>query len=113
MFRKKDGARNPKYAAGDIIRVKSKAEISENIDSMNKLDGCLFMNQMWDYCGMEFKIMRVVRHFFDEHQYKMYKPRAPLYLLKGSLCNGEVASFKHRCDHYCYFFWHEDWLENC
>ena len=77
---------------------------------MNKLGGCLFMDQMWECCEKEFKTLKVVKNLFDEHQCKMYKASLPLYILNGAICNGEVESFEHRCDHSCYFLWHEDWI---
>ena len=110
MSRKKDEARKPKFAAGDIVKVKTKEEISQKLNEHSKQDGCLFMNQMCEYCGKEFKIAKVVKNLFDEQQCKMYKASLPLYILNGVICHGEVESFNQRCDHSCHFFWHEDWL---
>ena len=100
-----------KFSEGDTVRVRSAEEISQTLDPLNRFEGCLFMNEMWDKCGKDFKVLKAVRHFFDEYRYKMYKTRGPVYLLEGALCKGEVDSFAHRCDHYCYLLWHEDWLE--
>jgi len=99
-----------KFKPGDMVKVKSAESISITLDKNNKLDGCLFMNQMWDYCGQEFRILKEVKYFFDEHRYKMYKPKSTLYILDKVICNGITAEFKHRCDRSCYLLWHEKWL---
>lgn len=110
MFKKEGKVRSHKFHVRDFVRVRSKEEISENLDPMNKLNGCLFMNQMWEFCGKEFKIVKVVKNFFDEHQCKIYQVSAPLYILDGVICDGKIESFKHTCDHSCYLLWHEDWI---
>jgi hypothetical protein len=111
LFKKRKANKKPTFAVGDAVKVRSKEEIAECLDNLNKQDGCLFMSQMWDYCGQKFEVMNAVTSFFDEHQYKMFKPQAPLYILEGLLCNGVVEAFDHRCDRSCYLLWHEEWLE--
>jgi hypothetical protein len=108
---KNNQGRKPKFAAGEAVKVRPKQEISKSVDSLGKLDGCLMMGQMWEFCGQRFKILKVVDNFFDEYQYRMYKVRSPLYILDGLICNGVVKSFEHKCDRSCYILWHEDWLE--
>lgn len=111
MLRKDNKVGPPKFNIGEIVKVRSKEEIAKSLDWFNKLDGCLFMDQMWEYCGQRFKILKIVRNFFDEYKYKMYRPRVPLYLLESLICKGEVKSFGKQCDRSCYLLWHEDWLE--
>jgi len=110
MVKKEDNIRGYKFDVGDLVQVKSKEDISENLDPMNNLDGCLFMDQMWEFCGNEFEIIKVVKNIFDERQCKMYKASAPIYILEGIICDGKVESFEQTCDHSCYLLWHEDWL---
>lgn len=101
----------PKLKAGDIVRVRPAESIRRSLDNFNKVDGCLFMNQMWEYCGQEYKVLKVANNFFDEYRYKRYKTRAPLCILDGIICNGIADEFEHRCDRSCYLLWHEKWLE--
>jgi len=101
----------PKLKAGDIVIVRPAESIRRSLDNFNKVDGCLFMNQMWEYCGQEYKALKVVNNFFDEYQDKMYKTRSPLYILDGIICDGIADEFQHRCDRSCYLLWHEEWLE--
>jgi len=100
-----------KYVEGDIVSILKRDEILATLDSCGKHEGCLMMEQMWQYCGKSFKVIKVVNNFFDEYQYKMYKVRPPLYILEGLICDGIVESFEHRCDRSCYLLWHEEWLD--
>lgn len=100
----------PKFKAGDIVRVRSTESISQSLDNFNKLNGCLFMNQMWEYCSKKFKVLKIANNIFDEYQYKMFKTKSPLYILDGIICNGITEAFEHQCDRSCYLLWHEEWL---
>jgi len=111
FWRNRKNSNIHQYNIGDVVRVRSKENISKTLDTIDKLDGCLFMEQMWEYCDSKFKVIKVVNNFFDEHKYKMFKTLSPLYILDGLICDGNVDTFDHRCDHSCYFLWHEKWLE--
>jgi hypothetical protein len=108
---KNDQLEKPKFEAGDAVKVRPRQEISKTLNPVGRLDGCLMMDQMWEFCGQGFKILKVVDNFFDEYLYKMYRVRSPLYILEGLICNGVVKLFEHTCDRSCYILWHEDWLE--
>jgi hypothetical protein len=99
------------FNAGDMVRVKSRDDILKSLDSTNKLDGCLFMDQMWNYCGSTYKISRVVNSYFNEQLKRTFSPKAPLYILENLYCAGKIDHFPHQCDHGCLIFWHERWLE--
>jgi hypothetical protein len=111
MERMNQQERLAKYREGDVVRVLSMESISRDLDELRRLDGCLFMEQMSDYCGQIFRVLKVVDNFFDEYQYRMYESRTPLYILEGLICAGETDTFKHRCDRSCYLPWDERWLE--
>jgi hypothetical protein len=98
----------PKFAIGENVNVLKEEKIAQTLDSENKLDGCLFMKQMWKFCGQEFKIINLVKHIYEK---KMLKTRASLYMLEGLVCDGSVDVFDHPCDRKCHFLWHEHWLE--
>lgn len=99
------------FSPGSNVRVKKKDEILKTLDPLNKREGCLFMGQMWEYCGREFKVSKRINSFFDEYQHQMLKTRVPLYILEGLICEGTTAAFNFQCDRSCYLFWHEEWLE--
>jgi len=111
MHRPTKNKRIPIYREGDLVRIKRNEEIGSTLDPASKREGCPFTTQMAEYSGKEFKIIKTVKNFFDEHECKMYKVVPPLYILEGLICDGQVKSFTQRCDHSCYLLWHEDWLE--
>lgn len=98
----------PQFSVGEIVRVLPRERIIESLDLDNKLRGCLFMDQMYNYCGKEFKIIKVVKNYYLG---TMLKSRFPLYILDGLICNGNNELFNHKCDRCCTFLWHEEWLE--
>lgn len=100
----------PTFKAGDVVKIRSKEQILKTLDKDKKLDGCFFMNEMWQYCGTKHKVFKIVEHFFDETNFKLYKARK-IILLEGLHCSGELPYLEHRCDRSCLYFWKEDWLE--
>jgi hypothetical protein len=103
--------KSPKFATGDTVMVKSRESIVKLIQPENKLDGCLFMEQMWDYCGNTYTVLKVVDYFYNDRQKRTFRPRAPLYLLEKIICNGDAGQLPSKCDRGCFILWHEDWLE--
>jgi len=108
----KESLFNPSYSfkPGEIIRIRSKDQILKTLDKNNKLEGCVFMTEMWQYCGSQQKVLKNVDFFFDECQFRMRKIRN-IVLLEGLHCSGKIPGFKQKCDRFCYFFWKEAWLK--
>jgi hypothetical protein len=104
-------SKKPEFTAGETVRIVPEEAILKSVDPRTKaLDGCLFMEQMGDYCGNTYRILKVVRVFLDERQHRTFEPKSPMYLLEGLTCNGRVSEFPHRCDRRCFLLWHEQWL---
>jgi hypothetical protein len=101
----------PRFSEGDIVHIRAKEKIADGLDQYNEHEGCLMMEQMWEYCGKNYKVIKVVQNFFDEYKYTMYKVRSPLYILDGLICNGISKAFDRKCDRSCFLLWHEEWLE--
>jgi CRISPR/Cas system endoribonuclease Cas6 (RAMP superfamily) len=101
-----------KFNAGEMVRVKQRDKIISSIDSKNNtLEGCLFSEQMWTYCGNKYNILKVVDNIFNEHRQKTFKTNSPLYILENLVCEGKENDYPHKCDHSCFLLWHEEWLE--
>jgi hypothetical protein len=94
--------------AGDLIRIKSKAEIRATLGLWNEMRGCTFMEEMWSYCGTTHRVLKRVEKFMDERSYKIKKARG-LVILEDVICQGTVDFGP--CDRSCFFFWREEWLE--
>ena len=99
------------FSVGEVIRVKSRDAILLSIGPDGTLDGCLFTPQMWEYCGTEHTVSRVVDSLFNERLKRTVRPKAPLYLLDQLTCSGKADDFNLTCARACFLLWHENWLE--
>jgi hypothetical protein len=106
MFTRK---RKPKYASGQKVRIANPEKIQQKLDADHKLNGLLFMQQMWQYCGTEVIIKKIVRQF--EYK-KILSAKMPIYMLHGITCDGNSELLEKPCDLNCHLMWHEDWLES-
>ena len=100
-----------KFREGDVVRIRSKSDVLSSVDTPNKFLESLFVDQILDYCGKQFKVYKILYHYFDEHKYRMFKVIEPLYILDGLICYGEDDMFEVKCNRSCYLFLHETWLE--
>ncbi len=94
--------------AGDLSRVRSRAEIEATLNQWHQLKGCTFMPEMAQYCGTEQRVLKPMRRFVDERDLRVKRSRG-IVLLEGLYCQG-TAEFGP-CDRSCHFFWREEWLE--
>lgn len=94
--------------AGDLVRVRSRAEIEATLDRWKELKGCAFLEYMWQYCDTTQRVLQSMERFLDERDYKVKKVRG-LVLLEGVICRGTPVF--GRCDRCCHLFWREEWLE--
>jgi len=101
-------AKSSDLAAGQWVRVRSKAEIKATLDNWNNLRGCGFMEEMWPYCGTKQQVLKPVCSFLDERDCQVKKVKR-MVILKGLHCEGTLDY--GRCDRNCFFFWREEWLE--
>jgi hypothetical protein len=103
-----------KFDVGQIVKVLPEEKIRKTLDSQNMLDGCLFMTQMWQYCGQAFKVKIFVKNIYFE---KMLTPQVPIYILQNFKnlqdlrCEGKVPFVEEQCGRSCNLVWHQQWLE--
>ena len=103
---------NSKFRVGESVMVKSRDKIFESLHPTAKaLDGCLFSEQMWNYCGSGHKVLKIVNAIFNEHRQRTFKTKSTLYILENLICDGIMDDFPHKCDRSCFLLWHEEWLE--
>ena len=93
---------------GDVVRVRSREEIQSTLDRWDRLHGCSFMEEMWEYCGTKQHVFKRVQRFLDERDYLVKKCKGTV-LLQDVFCKGTVDF--GRCDRSCLLFWREEWLE--
>ena len=103
---------NHSFHPGDKVRIISKEKIQSTLNKNNHYEGCLFMDEMWNYCGKEFVIDKNVDYFFNEKTYAMAETKKKdIVTLKNLHCLGNIADFNNKCDRHCLVLWKADWLE--
>jgi hypothetical protein len=100
----------PVLCVGDRVRVRSAEEIRESLDEKDGVKGCSFGAGMFQYCGKEFRVVKVVNQFFDEARFRMLRARN-MVLLDGVHCDGSSLADTRGCDRMCFYFWRTEWLE--
>lgn len=94
---------------GDFIQVRSAEEINIILDDWRKHKGCSFMDDMYQYCGKSYRVLKEINFFFDEAKQKIVKCKN-IVILDKVTCSGKRTLYKERCDRDCFLFWHKDWL---
>lgn len=102
------GVKTTSFMAGDLVRVRSKADIEATLNHWGQLKGCKFMPEMWPYCDTTQRVLKPMERFVDERDLRVKKCRG-LVLLEGVMCQGTTEF--GRCDRSCFLFWREEWLE--
>ncbi len=97
-----------KYNPGDRVLVRPKEQIQATLNSWNELKGCSFLPEMWQYCGTAQRVLKPVKRFVDERDYRVKKVKG-VYLLEGTICQG--FELYGECDRACFYWWREEWLE--
>ena len=97
---------------GELVRVKSKAEIMRTLNSKSRNRGLWFDVEMLQYCGKgPFRVLRRAENFLNEKTGEMLKPRNACILLEGVTCSGNYSHQRMFSPRHEYNFWHEIWLE--
>jgi hypothetical protein len=91
---------------GDLVEVKSKAEIMATLDAGNRNRGMLFDAEMLRYCGRRFRVQAKVSRILDEATGKMIK-LGDCYILEDVVCQGIYHRF---CPRAITPYWREAWL---
>jgi hypothetical protein len=93
---------------GDLVRVKSRAEIEQTLSPELLNRGMGFDAEMARFCGQTARVARRVDHIIDEHSGKMLVMKSPCLVLEGIICEG---AFSASCPRSITPYWREIWLE--
>ncbi len=96
--------------AGDRVRVRTRSEIIATLNAWGEHRGCRFIDEMYDYCGRSFVVLKEVDYFYDEVSRKIRRCRDTV-VLDGAVCSGRQRLFAVSCGRNCFFFWQTAWLE--
>ncbi len=93
---------------GEVVRIRSKAEIERTLD-VNRLNrGMGFDEEMARFCGSTARVLNRVDRCIDEKTGRMLTMKSPCIVLDGLVCAG---AFKGYCPRQFVPFWREVWLE--
>ncbi|PYS72987.1 MAG: hypothetical protein DMF69_06130 [Acidobacteria bacterium] len=92
---------------GELVRVKSLAQIKQTLDGNGKNNNLLFAPTMLTFCGQVMRVQDRVDNIILEATTKQRKIKDTV-LLEGATCDGVC----HRlCPRQSFLFWRECWLE--
>jgi hypothetical protein len=93
---------------GDLVRIKSKADIVATLDKDNRNRGLFFDAEMANYCGRTARVQGRVNRLIEESNGKMIEIKSDCIILEGVVC---VADYHQFCTRAIYSYWREIWLE--
>lgn len=97
----------PNLRPGDVVQVKSKAQIEPTLDASGALDGLPFMAEMEAYCGKVFRVHRRIDKINDmRHKTGLRRVRNTVTLTEVR-CSG---AHHGGCQAECQILWKESWL---
>lgn len=98
-----------RYRAGDLVRIRSKAEILATLDETGSVDGMPFMPEMSQYCGRIVPVAAVAHKTCDTaHRTHKNRRLDSTVHLAGLRCDGSAHG---GCEAACNLFWNDAWLE--
>ena len=95
------------FRRGDLVEVKSPAEILSTLDATGALDGLPFMPEMVALCGKRFTVERRAERVCDTVHYSGTRRLGDAVFLDQERCNGKGHG---RCQAECRILWKETWL---
>jgi hypothetical protein len=93
---------------GEIVRVKTRPQIEQTLNSASKNRGLWFDREMHRFCGGEFRVASVVRTMVDEASGKLLTLSNACIVLEGVSATGEYLGL---CPQNELIYWREAWLE--
>lgn len=91
---------------GDLVEVKTQAEIEATLNDKGELRGLRFGAEMLPYCGTRARVLARVERIIDERTGRMLRLRDCI-MLDGVWCQG---TFRALCRRKIYTYWREAWL---
>ena len=98
-----------KLCVGDWVEVRSKEEILSTLDSEGRLDGMIFMPEMFQYCGQKFQVHKRAHKTCDYSTPYPYRTRRlddTVHL--ATRCDGRAHD---DCQAGCLLYWKVQWLK--
>jgi hypothetical protein len=95
---------------GELVQVRSPAEIQATLDDKGFSRGLSFDREMLPYCGQTLRVKKRVDRLIDEKTGRMLRIPKDCIILEGPVCSGECSTGRWFCPREIYPFWREAWL---
>lgn len=109
------GERTPSVSLGlqpgELIRVKSQAEILATCDQSTRNRGMSFDVEMVPYCGGTYRVLKRVTRIINERTGRMQSLANPCIILDKVICQARYSACRLFCPRSVYPYWREIWLE--
>ncbi|SDI66718.1 hypothetical protein [Nonomuraea jiangxiensis] len=96
-----------RFKVGDLVEVRSEAEILATLDERGELDGLPFMPEMAAYCGRRLTVHKVAHKLCDTQTATGLRKMERAVHLTGARCDG---SGHGGCQTACSMYWKEAWI---
>lgn len=96
---------------GERVRIKTKREIGETLDSKGKNRGMTYDVEMGQYCGQIATVHSSVTKIIDEYTGEMQQMKQPCIILDGVVCTSQYSHCRLMCPRAITPYWREVWLE--
>jgi hypothetical protein len=96
---------------GELVQVRSKAEIEATISPEQRNRGLWFDIEMVSYCNTTARVLSRVNRIIDEKTGKMITLPNPCVILDGVVCTGHNSVDRMFCPRAIYPYWREVWLK--
>ena len=93
---------------GDLVEVRSEAEVLSTLDDHARLESLPFMPEMLKFCGKRFRIFKRVDKACDTIVKDGIRRMENTVILQGLRCDGEAHA---GCQAACMILWKEKWLK--
>jgi hypothetical protein len=93
---------------GELVRIKSKAQIMKTLNKDLRNRGLGFEEEMARHCGREARVLRRVERCIAEDSGRLLHMKNPCIVLEETVCEG---AYNANCPRSIYAFWREIWLE--
>ena len=93
---------------GEIVEVRSEAEILATLDERGELEALPFMPEMLKFCGRQFRVDKLAVKVCDTIDWSgMYRMEGAVHLA-DTRCDGSAHG---GCQAGCFLYWKEAWLK--
>jgi hypothetical protein len=93
---------------GELVRLKSKDEISKTLDRRNRNRGLSFDRELAKFCGGTYRVARRVTREINHKTGQMMNFHSDCIVLEGVVCEGDYNRF---CQRRIFSYVRETWLE--